>query len=154
MITRIIQPACIRRRIVRKQVEANAVPANMSNGCSRAISMAIFISFASTFLPMNSGVLPTIKPADKYGDDDKNVIVESLHLHRRKGVDHHTQHRQHAAQRVKLSCMALRSVGRNRRRYSPCGRSSSAKSYFFPLHAAPVLIDSHSCNGGVTGHFC
>ncbi|MNT55700.1 hypothetical protein D3C72_1929530 [compost metagenome] len=44
---------------------ASAVPTRIRKGWARATIIAIFISRASTFLPINSGVRPTIKPLMK-----------------------------------------------------------------------------------------
>ena len=41
---------------------AKAVQTKIRKGCAKAIIIAIFISLASIFLPINSGVLPTINP--------------------------------------------------------------------------------------------
>ena len=42
--------------------DARPVPTRMRNGCINTTMVEIFISRASTFLPRNSGVRPTMRP--------------------------------------------------------------------------------------------
>ena len=64
--------------------------------------------FASTFLPHEFRCSANHKPADKYGDDDKNVIVEKAYTYTaEKELIIIPSIASMPPKGVKLSCMAL-----------------------------------------------